>query len=63
MTPGTSDDRPSSKRLYRLVAIGRNSDRTVLMTGMELSAANAARDAIPTDHAVVWFQVIQEPEE
>jgi hypothetical protein len=47
---------------YQLVAIGRDGSRTVLMTGMELSHANAVRDAIPTDHAIVWFKVEHEPE-
>jgi hypothetical protein len=60
--PGMSEPLPPSKQLYQLVAIGRDRSRTVLMTGMELSRANAVRDAIPTDNAIVWFQVEREPD-
>ncbi len=56
-----SEPLPSSKQLYQIVAIGRDRIRTLLMTGMELAQANAVREAIPTDKAVVWFQVEREP--
>ena len=48
---------PPSKQLYQIVAIGRDRSRTVLMTNMEFAEANEVRDSIPTDNAVVWFQV------
>ena len=50
------------RQLYQLIAIARDGSRTVLMTGMELSEANVARDAIPTDNAIVWFKVEREPD-
>jgi hypothetical protein len=56
-----SEPLPPSKQLYQLVAISRDRSRTVLMTGMTLDQANAARDDIPTDNAVVWFKVEREP--
>lgn len=49
-------------QLYQIVAVARDRSRTVLMTGMELGQANAARDAIPTDNAIVWFQVERMPD-
>lgn len=53
---------PPSKHLYQIVAIGRDRSRTVLMTNMEFADANETRDSIPTDNAIVWFQVERMPE-
>jgi hypothetical protein len=57
-----SETPKGSQLRYQLVAISRDGSRTVLMTGMELLDANAARDEIPTDRAIVWFQVERMPE-
>jgi hypothetical protein len=54
------DSLPPSKRLYQLVALGRDGSRTVLLTGLSLAEACAARDSIPNDNAVVWFMVERE---
>jgi len=52
---------PPSKQLYQIVAVGRDRSRTVLMTNLEFAEANSIRDAVPTDNAVVWFQVERMP--
>jgi len=52
----------SPKCLYRIVAIDTNSNRTVMLPGLEFLQAIAARDAISDDGKSAWYRVEREPE-
>jgi hypothetical protein len=51
----------SSRFLYRIVAVRPDRSRTVLMTGLEIEQASAARAAMAKDDPeFVWFIVERE---
>jgi hypothetical protein len=52
----------SSNLLYRIVGIARDRSRAVLMTGMPLDEANAARKALYGERQYAWVQVERETE-
>jgi len=58
----TENCTPSSKQLYQIVGVADDNSRTVIMSGMQLDEANAARDAILSDPSYVWVIVQRETE-
>ena len=52
--------KPSSQRLYRIVGIRSDRSEAVIMTGMELEQANAARDVMANGAEFVWVKVERE---
>jgi hypothetical protein len=51
---------PPSKELYRVVGIAADESRTVILSGMELNEAKAARQAQVYDRKYAW--IVVEPE-
>jgi hypothetical protein len=51
---------PPSKELYRVVGIASDDSRTVILSGMELNEAKAARQAHMYDRKYAW--IVVEPE-
>jgi hypothetical protein len=58
----TENCTPSSQQLYQIVGVAADNSRTVIMSGMQLGEANAARDAILNDPSYVWVMVEREPD-
>ncbi len=59
--PGSTPNR-QEKPLYQIVGVARDGARTVIMAGMKLDVANAAREAMKIDPQYVWVMVEREPD-